>query len=903
MCTLKEEISKRVEPEQEFTLLWTHPKIDEIEDAQHYTWLITIWLRINVSYSINESSNSFFSKNPYTIKKLDMFWNNHLKVVQYLDTFEDPTDEIIDENILLSLIPPLGDTLFSEDLTDWAPSNVEYIQIRETPLETLQKQFPYLEFNPLKIPLYEYAIKGNLHYDPLRHKALRDTQNYQKYIGCVLVLDSLFQLRKEHPSNDAIHYYYVGFVDLFYYCINCEWSDMSDTVLDQHMRENPGVSIWEANNPLIDTRAFHAGDLPDLFQTLTSIPLNGEQHKPDFMAAKILQKSLPFCGQRRKLIEVTSGFTESTAFWKLFAKVFWCILAGMYPGDLERPTMEKLLLVRQLTDETCARTTLNNKLKIGEYDGSALIVFTTFRRYIVYMAEFNAHYIEEAKRCIDWDTFESDTITRANLMRTCFLDNTDDPFGPMRKLMMEMHKNESELIVYRYKKYSLIKTIVQHCNNTLEKTIYKALQDWIQDRNTLENMRSMFEEGRSEKEIRKYSNEKSAIIWDIFSNKFIPLKECFERCAQKIAWFVSTLEKDIPVECKENLLNILIKVPKDDRLKMRAVRLMELPKYGGISSVASKTLIALTEVYKENPVPRKFNELIRKLNVYDFKVISWYLNIVNMLDKINVTVWDASTVKRLDFAMTHKRNVLFPGQTVPKGSYNVYLTLCCFRIATFKGSSYFGHKSISYDVNSGEFVCCKRHGKKVNLDGIDDDVDVEVIDEVIEMGNVDTRRYIRNRRKNFTHIPCKGQAVMRLSLRGFHMIYGNERDHLKRYCHCPSCGSFHQFKWLNFAGSKNAEYRCGECKAKELSTDVIYECCYCLARPAKPITHFEALKMSVYVMYPRDEHEPFKLKYFCKKHHRYAKIKSNQLSKEHLWAYIQKKERQKRLRIAMGIFR
>ena len=895
LCTFKQKIDQNEAlPDSEFTLLWNHPKIDHIaaNDYQNYTWLITVWLRINVSHHINSSSNSFYSNNKYTNEKLHKFKNNHLSVIKFLDTFEDPSDDIISGDFITSLLSPLGNSCYSEDFTQWEPTFVEHIQIRETPLEGLKREFPLYEFDPLKISIVVYYERSDFHFDPLRENALKVWGTYTKYIGCVVVLQQLYELRLDHPQNDNLHYFYVAFVDLFYYCINSEWHDMSDTVLEQYMKNNVGISIWDANNPMVDTRAFHAGDLPDLFRTLSNIPLNGEQHKPDFIAAKIIQKSLPFCGQRRKLIQAVCEFTTvSNAFWKLFSKVLWCVLAGMYPEDDYRPDMHKLLRVRQLTDETCARRYLNDYLKIGEYEGSALIVVAAFRRYITYIAQFNEHYLIEARKCIAWDDFEKDTLSRANFMRRCGLENNADVFSEMRSKMMYIHKHVSDFPVYRYKKYSLIKTLVQHCNDTLEKTVYASLQIWISDRACLTNMEQLRTNNASVAQIRSYSAENSAVIWDTFSNKSIGLDECFKICKEKIDWFIEKLSKDIPKRCKENIINVLIKVPKDDRLNKKAIQIIELPKYGGASTIATKTILAMANVYRNNPVPRRFNALIRKLDIYDFKIVCWYLNMVYFLEKINFTIWDAGTVERIDFAMTHKRNVLLRGQNIPKSSFDVYLTLCCSRIATFQGSSYFGHEYVSFDINSGRVACCKKPSKKKKQKTSSHN------------NHDDTRKFVRNKRKKFNHIPCKGQSIMRINLRGFQLVYGSDRDNLKRYCHCPKCGSFHEFEWCNFAGSKDAKYRCKECKEKELVMDIVYECCYCLARPSKPITHSEALKRSLYIMYPMDEHEPFKLKYFCKKHYKYAKIKSNQLPKKYLWPYIQKKEQKKMFRIAMGFYR
>lgn len=562
--------------------------------------------------------------------------------------------------------------------------------------------------------------------------------------------------------------------------------------------------------------------------------------------------------------------------------------------------MKELLRIKQLTDTATAKDILNDALAKGEYDGSALIVFTAFRRYVMYMSQENVHYVEEANKCIDWDVFCRDTMKRAELIRGSNLF-PDDPFGRARILLTKMHKNNSKLDVYRYRKLSCIKTLTQHCNNMLEKTIFKALEDWKADHKLLERMREM-QGNTTEQRIRGMALK--SILWEIFKQNQVALQECFQTAQQKVEWHITQLENDLTQACKESILNMLVKIPVQDRLKPLTFGLLRLPRFGGISITSVEVMNSLVHIYETNPMPGKFNTQLRRLNVYDFKVICCFFNVLQLLDKINLVAWDADTVRKIDRAMMHTRNILFPGQQVPAHTYDVIVTLCCARVATFKGKNTFGHKAIAYDIDQRTYVCSKKKGKKSSsaakdllggLDGL----------ELVQAEEGGQRRKIRNQRKDFMAIPCNGQPVLRINLRGFHLVYGNERDKRIRYCHCPCCGSFHVFEWKNFAGSIDASYRCPEClEDNDLTTHEIYECSYCLARPKKPIDRFAAYETSAYVLHPELEHahEPYKLLYFCKKHYGYARSKVNQLPKQMLWKYIQEKEAQRRLRAAMGYF-
>ena len=739
-------------------------------------------------------------------------------------------------------------------------------------------------------------------------------------------MERLYQ--EGQDGDDARHYYYVAFVDLFFYCINVpglaqqQWA-LSDEYLTRPVYNSRAVTTWQLFNPYHnDTRAFHAGDLPDFFSALTDIPLHGEQHKPSYMMGKVFQKCLPFCGQRRKLIEVVKLYNqESPAFWRVFSKVFWCMLAGMYPGDKGRPQMQELLRIRQITDTASAKTRLTDALQIGEYEGSALIVFSAFRRYMIYMADENVHYTTSADRCIDWSIFRSDTIIRAELIRGSNL-LPNDVFGRARILITKMDTNTSKVDVYRYRKISCIKMIAYHCNTMLEKLVYQSIRDWEEDQAILDKIIAL-PIPRSLAQVRKLA-EPSVILEAIFNTATSSIEECIARATQKITWNLGHLERPIAQEVKEALLNVLVKVPIEDRLKPLAFGLLRLPKYGGVSMTAVEVLRLMVSTYYTNPVPRKFQAQLRRLSAYDFKAVCCYINIMLRLDKINFVIWDADTVQGIDYAMKHKRNILFPGQKVPAHTYNVLVKICCQRIATFPGRTFFGHNRVAYDINTRYLVCSKKRGKKdaiatpsVDVEDDDDDddeggggamengvwsVDALMAPEEEQEARDTARKEIRRQRKDFMHIPCSGQPVMSINLRGMQLIWGNERDKKIRYCHCPQCGSYHEFKWKYFSKSVTGKYRCGECYARDLTTHSVFQCSYCLERPRRPISCQDAVKTSLVILHPLDAEQPLHLEYFCKKHYRYASYKASQLPKTYLWAYIRKKEQNMRLRAATGFF-
>ena len=901
-------------------------------DPTEYTYIISIWVRVNVAALINNSSNSFFFNNPYTRDKLQRFCDSHLPIVRYLDGLDNPRDDLLDKGVLRGLWKNgAGPSYYGEDEGLIKVKGRVELELLRRPLEVLRDYLEEVDLNPERVDTADYLF-SEYHYDPIREQVL-DSENddgYELYKGCIIVMQTLVDFQVDCPSteaSDAAHSYYVAFMDLFAHALDHqEYRYLSDAYLiGRGMPGALGVTPWQLFNPYFsDTRAFHAGDLPDMFGTLTDIPLRGEQHKPAFLTAKVFQKCLPFCGQRRVLIKVVRDYTrESPAFWRLFSKVFWCLLAGMYPGDKVRPKMEELLRIRQLTDTATARELLGNALQIGEYEGSAMVVFTAFRRYLTYMAAENEYYKVESSKCIDWAGLEVDTLKMAELVRGSNLLPAD-AFGRARILLSKMGANNSKIDVYRYRKTSCIKMLAGHCNTILEKLIYQSHRDWSADKALLAKVDPS---KMSHKQARTLIKG-SYVLEQGLKADDVPLMTLVSRLEKEIEWNLTMLERDIELEHKENLLNVLFKVPIKDRLKALSFSLMRLPKYGGVSMTTIEVMSLLVDnYYNKNAAPRKFLAQLRRLTVYDFKLVCCYFNMLLRLDKINFVVWDANTVQRIDKAMLNRRNVLFPGQVLPKHSFNVIIKLCCQRIATFKGRSFFGHRRVAYDINERYLVCSEKKGKKGGdddddeIDNVDDDGDGDeelmgevdgvsqsilddTVNQVTEQDQIEeARKQMRRQRKDFLAIPCAGQPVLNINLRGLQLVWGNERDKKTRYAHCPECGCLHECKWQFYSKSQYGLYRCSECMNKDdLVTHSFYECAYCLARPRNPINTFDAAETSLYIMDPLTSGDPIVLTYFCKRHYRYAKAKASQLPKNYLWKYIHKKEQSLKLRAALGIF-
>lgn len=74
----------------------------------------------------------------------------------------------------------------------------------------------------------------------------------------------------------------------------------------------------------------------------------------------------------------------------------------------------------------------------------------------------------------------------------------------------------------------------------LEKTLYKALEDWKSDEQLLNRMRLAT---TNESRVREMAVK--SILWEIFKQHEVSLEECFITAQQKVAWHIGQLENNL----------------------------------------------------------------------------------------------------------------------------------------------------------------------------------------------------------------------------------------------------------------------------------------------------------------------------------------------------------------------
>ncbi len=500
------------EEEQQKDLPWI-PR-HALPPLEGYHWFYTIFYRVNGSFKLHQAYLRMNPKDRFLAHKIWRFQEAHLRIIQYLDGLEDPSDAAIDEAHLVSLYRRLGESHYNCDTSFITVTRTEH-KVKPTPLEIICDAYPDDWWRPEEIAVrirdgsfdvecLTHLVDGE--WDPIGRESAPNHRTHSLYYGVVYVINMAREYMSSDPPppsdevRDALWAYYVSFLELFYFCIPRQRMDdvFLLTPLDSEIGRDGKWIFSDKPSPwglygTMDTRAFVAGDLPDFYNALVAIPLWGEQHTPAYYIGKIYQKSLPFACQRRHIIKlIVKCIDNHPGFWRIFSKLCWVMLANLYPGELACKSanliMRDLMRIKELTDskELLIAAITANQLgfngvtkKVEGSNGGPLVVFTVFRLHILYMASFNDQYVEHARRCIDWDYFKKDVLKLADVVRTQSLF-ADDPFARARMQLSKTVKSPHSK-VHRLRRRSMAICLMDQMNETLEKTILKDRQNFSND--------------------------------------------------------------------------------------------------------------------------------------------------------------------------------------------------------------------------------------------------------------------------------------------------------------------------------------------------------------------------------------------------------------------------------------
>jgi hypothetical protein len=155
-------------------------------------------------------------------------------------------------------------------------------------------------------------------------------------------------------ARHAIHRIMGAFVPLFYHVLSKPIIGGSSADPTEHIRDEAWrPSLESVPTPFIkyfpfDTACFHWGDLPALYSVMEHVGLRGVQTvKTQLPIIQVLMKSLPVCCMARDMVK---GFLKQCrvkatgeAYWRAVRGMFYCSLAGLYPGAARRADFRSMI--------------------------------------------------------------------------------------------------------------------------------------------------------------------------------------------------------------------------------------------------------------------------------------------------------------------------------------------------------------------------------------------------------------------------------------------------------------------------------------------------------------------------------------------------------------------------------
>jgi hypothetical protein len=704
-----------------------------IDFDMNYTYWATIWIRINCTMALME-----YSDNIQHEKGL-LFINSHLPIARYLDSLPDPSDNHINLQAL-----QYQSQLYSD--RNIIKVSVSKIRVRKYPLEILESSYPSYKWRI-------ETIKPDL--DLIRREGYY-MEGSEVLTACLAVMVQckiLHKTEQDMTIRDALWFYHLCFMDFVF--------NYPDT----------------DNLYPYDNRCFTGYDLPDIFHVISLIPLWNKRNSPDFELGKFIQKSLPFAGARRTLINQTvSNMENDPTFWKLFSALFFCLLMDTYPEHISKNRnrcfdLKRLLdIMRFVTNksvlkESLARTQFKDSVVNfnKENDKGCFIVFTVVRMWVVMNIHNQRHYIDGVKSCVDFDLFESHVCEMAKKIRDSDF-TVEDVFSEAREYLNKNTKNSSKTVIYRYRKDSVA--------NTLSEQMSKKLTDF-----------------------------------------------------------------EISLDIKQNLLNNIIRMRREDWLSPLSLSIMRDPRFGGVSQFTIMAVLKLIDIYYKSAKPKDIENCMKIFeNTEDFKIVTWYFRVVSTIDLIDFDPLTLDMLYQIDNALMTAKFVLCPGQPLPLSVFDIFFTICCKKLKTLTGVNEYGSEGIAYDIITKNYQCAKIHKKAVQ--------NYKNADYVLEQ-----KKETKKKQKDFNLLPCKNNPVLSISIRGFMLIYDGQR-----FLHCPSCGTFHKFEWTGFKGD---HYKCDDCRSKE---QLHITCHVCFEPATESKIMYEPLS-------PNGVFDIFQRVYFCKKHY------------------------------------
>lgn len=802
--------------------------------ASDYSWLLTIFIRINGAARIAESFKEVVKRERALREKLQAFIDNHVQLAVHINSLDIDiySDDEIGIEHFNRYYKPMGKTRYKDDVLIMKRT-YKLLPMSETPTEVFRRTFAdlglgfsvLLKDDPLEHTIQKIEKMSNEQiseaylnednppfpdYCPYMPRKVDQIRAMMVYTACLEIIQEINttylkveSLKEKDPEASncvlfALQKYKAAFAPLMFYMLNYEKGAqvgaLDDRVADAHKNggvESTPLDMWYP----WPTTSLHCGDLPNLNHTLSSIALWGSQDiKEKVPIVRTMIKSLPFCCQRRKLIHNISENCMEESYWRAFSSFFWCTLSGLYPWAENRPGMCGLIRAQYMCENK--EVMLDALRKEGEINKglaqndrtnhTCRIVFTVFREYFLYMAGQNQGYVDVATQRMNWDEFKEETIRLGNeLRRSIRLEHAadDDPFHYARPAM-EKAGGSSKSKVHRFRKHPFPKTIQEKSDEILDE-IYVA-------RKVVKSQLSVLRAAQVSEEIPLDTLRRLPLFREaeaeIDPSDDVGFSETIGKAIRDTEGHQHLFEYELPAEIKVNIINYLLRLSPPERLRFDA--LLD-PSLGGVSRAAVHVLHRCYEIYQMRSAPKDLRAQLKSVKFKDQAVINWYFNILTKIERISLMPLDAETTERINYAMRTQRFCMHPMEELPADAFKVYYTLCCGTIKSMpvaekpqkKAQRIFGTIEVSYNPAIKNYVCVKKvkktpqnGAKRRKTDdggsGADSEVPLEALLEPTMDKKLKTAlsKEATKERKRMNTLPCKDQPVLGIDIYGYALM-------------------------------------------------------------------------------------------------------------------------------------
>lgn len=211
--------------------------------------------------------------------------------------------------------------------------------------------------------------------------------------------------------------------------------------------------------------------------------------KTQLVIVQSLMKSLPVCCIARDMVK---GFLKhcrakagGEAYWRVVRGMFYCSLAGLYPGAARRIDFRShirlyhmLFIDREVFFRALERESVDNKKlpKDKKRNRACRLVYGVFREYFVHLGSRRPEWIEVVNKYIVWEEFVVHTMKNADEMRRCSR-LADAPEGNEFLFVINALyrcRDYFPLRVYRFRKKNYVRTILDRFEKTQDKLIVKV---------------------------------------------------------------------------------------------------------------------------------------------------------------------------------------------------------------------------------------------------------------------------------------------------------------------------------------------------------------------------------------------------------------------------------------------